>query len=182
MPGHVGLKKTQARRIYYRLREITHGVVYGYILVGVIQGAAGAIGFLLFGISSPLFWGVIMMVFALIPFLGTGIVWGPAALILIFDGVTTDSSTFLWKGVGLLVYGFFIVGGLDNLLRPKLMGEKAKIHPLIIILGIFGGIIFFGPMGVVVGPLVLSLTWVLFKELMLTKNKEEVIDKKPNSE
>lgn len=144
--------------IFSRLNEILQGVVYGYLLIAFIQGAFGALGFFIFGIKSPLFWGVVMGFLALIPVLGTGVIWIPASLILLLEGLFQDSTGLILKAVGLFVYSLIFVGSIDNFLRPKLIGEKAKVRTVIIMLGMFGGIMVFGPLGVLIGPLVLSLT------------------------
>ena len=147
--------------ILQRFKSIIHGVVFGYLFVAFLQGLFGALGFFLFGFSSPLFWGMVMAILALIPLLGTGVVWVPASLFLFLEGVFQDSTSLMLKGVAFFVYSLIFVGSLDNVLRPKLIGEKAKIHPVLIMLGIFGGILLLGPIGVLIGPLVLSLIAVL---------------------
>jgi len=157
--------------ILERVREIVHGIVYGFLLIALIQGIFGALGFFLFGVTSPLFWGVLMAFFALIPAIGTGVIWVPASVILILDGVFQDSTSLILKGVGLLVYSFIFVGSVDNILRPKIIGEKAKVHIAIIMLGIFGGILLIGPLGVIIGPLVLSLTVEVMKVYLVQRKK-----------
>ena len=144
-----------------RLKDVLHGVIYGYLLVALIQGVLGALGFFLFGLSSPLFWGIVMAFLALIPYLGTGLVWATAAAILFLDGVFSDSNALIFKGIGLFIYGLVLISGADNLLRPKLMGHKAKIHPAIIFVGILGGTMAFGVLGVLAGPIILSLTLIM---------------------
>ncbi len=156
-----------------RLREIIHGVVYGYLIVALIQGVFGALGFFLFGIPSPFFWGVVISFFALIPAIGTGVIWVPASLFLLLDGIFQGSDAGILKGIGLFVYCFIFVGSVDNILRPKLMGDKAKVHTAIIMLGIFGGILFLGPLGVIIGPLVLSLTAEVMWIYLAKKNYHE---------
>lgn len=158
---YLSMQKREYLHILSRGKEIVHGVVYGYLLVAFIQGVLGAVGFFVFGVSSPLFWGVLMGLLALIPFLGTGIIWAPASIILFVEGISMNSSSLMLRGAGLFLYGLLIVSTIDNILKPKLIGEKAKIHPLIIMLGIFGGLLLFGPLGVIIGPLVLSFTYVV---------------------
>jgi len=153
-----------------RLKEITHGIVFGYFFVAIIQGTLGALGFFLFGIHSPIFWGLVMAFLALIPYLGTGIIWIPASLILILDGIFQNSNSTLFRGIGLLIYSFVFVASLDNFLKPIMIGDKAKVHPAIVMLGIFGGLFMFGPLGVFIGPLVLSLTIVLIDAYFSIKN------------
>ena len=109
-----------------------------------------------------------MALFALIPVLGTGFIWVPAALIIFFDGLAQNSNFLIFKGAGLFLYGLLIVSSIDNILRPKLIGERAGIHPLIILLGVFGGLLLFGPLGVIIGPLVISITTVI-AEIYLSK-------------
>jgi len=150
-----------------RLKEIIHGVVYGYLLIAIIQGTLGGIAFFLFGVSSPLFWGAVMALLALIPYLGTGIVWVPASVIMFLNGMFQDSQFMMVKAIGLFFFCLLFVSTLDNVLRPKLIGQKAKIHPVVIMLGIFGGMFVFGPLGVIVGPLLLSLTTVFIDVYVL---------------
>ena len=137
-------------------------------MVAIIQGLLGALGFFIFGVPLPLLWGVIMAFLALIPALGTGLVWFPASLILFLNGFFQGSDSLMIKGLLLLLYSITIVGTIDNILKPKLVGSKAKIHPLIIFVGIFGGLIFFGVWGVILGPLFLSMTSV-FIELFISQ-------------
>ncbi len=155
-------KKTYAI-IISRLKEVTHGIVYGYLLVALMQGVLGGLGFFLVGLPSPVFWGVIMAFLALFPFVGTGVVWGPAGIILIVNGLSQDSTFIVVKGIALLIYGALIVSSLDNLVRPKVVSGKAKIHPVIILLGIFGGLFVFGPFGVIIGPMILSLIAIIIE-------------------
>ena len=156
-----------------RLKQILHGVIYGYLLVALVQGALGALGFFIFGISSPLFWGLIMALFALVPLLGTGMIWAPASMILILDGIFKGSNLLIFKGIGLFVYSFLIVGSIDNFIRPKLIGNKAKVHTAIITAGVFGGIFAFGPLGVILGPLVLALTAEMINLFLSDDNSAE---------
>lgn len=163
LPSFLNLEKAKFEFILKRLKEVLNGVIYGYLVVALLQGAVGALGFFLFGVSSPLFWGVIMAFFALIPFLGTGIIWVPASLFLIFTGIFNDSTSLIIRGVGLFIYSLIFVASLDNYLKPKLMGEKAKVHPAIMMLGLFGGVFLFGMVGVILGPLLLALTLIFFQ-------------------
>jgi len=163
MSVYLSMKKKRYAVMIGRLKEIIHAIIYGYVLIALMQGALGALGFYIFGVSSPLFWGMVMAFLALIPYLGTGFVWVPAALIIFLDGVFQNSNVLIYKGIGLFFYGLIIVGSLDNLIRPKIIGDKAKIHPALIMLGIFGGIFLMGPIGVVAGPLILSLTAIVIE-------------------
>ena len=160
------VKKKEYVKIISRLKDITYGITYGYVLVAFLQGVLGALGFLVLGIPSPFFWGIVMGFLAMVPYLGTGLVWGPAAAYLIIDGMMQDSTGLIIKGIILIVYGTVIVSGMDNILRPKIIGDKAKVHPLLVLIGIFGGVYFFGPLGVIIGPMVLSLTAVIIETFL----------------
>ncbi len=160
LEGYFSYQHKKYLMIIKRLKEIVDGVVYGYLFVALLQGALGALGFFIFGVPSPIFWGVVMAFLALIPLLGTGAIWGPAAAILFLNGLFQNSNSLVFKGIGLLIYSVIFVASLDNFIRPKLIGDKAKVHPALVLVGIFGGILFFGPLGVIVGPLILSLTAV----------------------
>ncbi len=146
-----------------RIKEVVHGVVYGYILIALIQGLLGGIGFFFFGLNSPIFWGLVMAFLALIPYLGTWLVWAPAATFLLLEGIFQDSTILLWKGIGLFFYGLVVVSSIDNLLRPKLVSKAAKIHPLVILVGALGGVFSLGAAGVFVGPIMLSLLQVVLE-------------------
>jgi predicted PurR-regulated permease PerM len=130
--------------------------MYGSILIAVIQGALGALGFWIFGIESFFIWGMVMAIFALVPFVGTAIIWIPAALYLIAKGTTSGNMTLVWHGVGLLLYGVFIISSADNLLKPKLIGDRAGMHPVVVLLGVLGGLSLFGFAGFLIGPLILA--------------------------
>jgi predicted PurR-regulated permease PerM len=151
------IRQTHREHIFKKLKDAAHAVVYGSLLIAVIQGAVGGIGFWLFGVSSPLLWGILMALFALVPFVGTAVIWLPAALIMIAAGSSEANPAIVWKGIALLVYGFFVISGIDNVLKPSLIGDRADVHPVLILIGVLGGITVFGVAGFIIGPLVLAL-------------------------
>ena len=132
--------------------------------MALAQGALGTIGFYIFGVKSAIFWGVIMAIFALIPFIGPAIIWVPASLFLIINGIIANSYWEIGMGIGLFVYGVAIISTIDNILRIKLIGGKSEVHPLTGLIGIIGGIELFGLIGIFVGPILLSLLITLFKD------------------
>jgi predicted PurR-regulated permease PerM len=142
--------------LFYEVRTITQAVLYGQVMTAVIQGTLGAIGLLIFGIQGWIFWGAIMIITAFLPVLGTPIIWVPAAVSQILDGETG-------KGVGLLIYGSTIVMNIDNFIRPRLVSGRTKVHPVLILIGVLGGLKFFGFIGMLVGPLVLALLVAFIK-------------------
>jgi len=155
-------------------KEVIYATVYGNIMVAIIQGIVGAIGFVLFGVSSPVLWGVVMMVAALIPFIGSVLVWFPAALIIVFQGFVFGDTSTVWKGVGLMLYGLLFISTIDNLVKPKIIGRKTSLHPLLIMLGLFGGLATMGFLGLILGPLVLAFLTSFIR--VYAKDKDKIFD------
>jgi len=123
---------------------------YRIRLPGILQGGLAGFAFWVVGIPSSVFWAAIMTVLSIIPGIGTALVWGPAAIILAASG-------HIAKGVGLAVFCAIVVGSIDNLLRPKLVGKDTQMHELMIFFGTLGGIVMFGVMGIIIGPIVAAL-------------------------
>ena len=144
------LKDIYDEKIFHKLELAINSVVRGSIAVGLVQGALTAIGFTIFGVPSPVLWGSVAAIAALIPGFGTSLVLVPAILFLFFTGETVSA-------VGLIAWGFVAVGLVDNVLGPKLVGRGVHLPHFLILLSILGGISFFGPLGFLFGPLVLSL-------------------------
>ena len=138
-----------------KFKSTLHSLVYGNFLVALVQAIVAGIGLWIFGVTNPLLWAGVMFVLALLPFVGAWLVWFPGALYMIFKSLILDTP--LWGGVGLLIYGFLVINNVDNLIRPKIMGGKA-VHPVIVLLGVFGGIPLFGIFGIIIGPLLLALS------------------------
>jgi predicted PurR-regulated permease PerM len=152
IPLEGGLKDS----LFHEMRTITQAVLYGQVLTAVIQGGLGGIGLLIFGVPNALFWGAIMIITAFLPVLGTPMIWVPAAVGLILDGKAT-------RGILLLIYGATLVMNIDNFLRPKLVSGRSKVHPVLILIGVLGGLRVFGFIGMLVGPLILAILVALIK-------------------
>ena len=154
----IPLKKKHQDLLYNKIKSVSYAIVFGSFVVALIQGALGTLGFYIFGIPSPILWGIVMAFFAFLPFMiGTAIVWVPAGLILLFDGYLAGNPDLIWKGIGLLLYGSLVISTVDNFIRPKIIGNKGKTHPIIILIGVFGGLALFGFIGIVIGPLILAI-------------------------
>jgi predicted PurR-regulated permease PerM len=124
----------------------------------VLQGALAGIAFAVAGIDNAVFWGTIMAVLSVIPSVGSALVWIPASIILVMQGSVAG-------GIGLLAFCGLIVGSLDNVLRPRLVGKDTRMHELMIFFGTLGGILMFGIAGVFIGPVIASLfvtIWELY--------------------
>lgn len=149
------LKEKHRSRVIKKLNDMTFAVIYGSIVIAIIQGTLGGIGFFLLGLPTPLLWGLVMIFASFIPYVGSSIIWLPASLLLILNGY--EDPTSVVKGVILIIYGVFVVGTIDNILKPKIIGEKGGLHPVLVLLGVVGGLQFFGFIGVMIGPILLAL-------------------------
>jgi predicted PurR-regulated permease PerM len=137
-------------KLIEEIKNVTFAVVYGQVMTAFIQGVLAGLGFLVCGVSNAVFWGFVMMILSFVPLVGSTIIWVPAGIYLILSGNHL-------RGAGLLAYGIVVVSNIDNVIKPRLIGGKSKIHALTILLGVFGGLKLFGFMGLFVGPLILAL-------------------------
>ncbi len=144
------------RKIMQKLEDTINSVIRGSFAVAIIQGILAGFGLMVFNVPNPALWGVLAAVGALIPGLGTAIVLIPAVIYLFF--VSTPFAT-----LGLLIWSVLVVGLIDNVLRPYFYAKGTKIHPVLILLSVLGGISVFGPLGFVFGPLILSLFFTLLE-------------------
>ncbi len=131
-------------------------VVFGSVIIAVVQGVVSGIGMSIFGIPNATLWGTISIIAAFIPGIGTGIVFVPIIIYAFFYGT-------MFQAIGLLLWALIIVNIIDNLLRPLIMHKSVGIHPLFILFSVLGGISFIGPSGFIIGPLVLSLFFALIR-------------------
>ena len=142
---------------------MTSAVIYGSLIIAIIQGMLGGIGFWVVGLPSPLIWAIVMIFAALIPYIGSSIIWFPAALILIFSGYVDSEPILIIKGAGLILYGTFIIGLIDNILKPKIIGDKGGLHPVLVLLGVIGGLNLLGFIGIIIGPIILAMLVTFIK-------------------
>lgn len=144
------LSEEQEEQLFDHLGRTVKGVLQAMALVPLAQGVLAVFGFWIFGVPSALLWGVMVVLAALVPILGSPLGWVPACVYLFTTGSTG-------RGVGMLLYGIFVISTIDNVVKPLLLREAAQIHPLLGFLSILGGVIAFGPLGFLVGPVILSL-------------------------
>lgn len=137
--------------LFQEIRRVTSVVFVGNILTSVFGGVVGAITFVVFGVPNAVFWGFIMIILGILPVVGAPFVWVPAALWLAVNG-----NAFGAVGI-VVVNSVLVMGYMDNVLRPKLIGRVAKVHPVVILIGVLGGVEAYGPLGFVLGPLVLAV-------------------------
>jgi predicted PurR-regulated permease PerM len=149
------LNEHETDLLLHRVEDTIHATIFGTVVVAMIQGAMGGIMFAMMGIPGAVLWGVIMGLLAMIPYLGAFIVWGPMAAFLAFHGQ--------WSQAAILVtYGALAIGLIDNLLYPYLVGQRLRQHTVTAFFAILGGVNLFGATGLVLGPVIVSVTFFLF--------------------
>jgi len=156
----VPLEENHKRRLQLKFNRVVRATVKGNVLVAVTQGALGGAIFWFLDIPSALLWAVLMAFLSLLPAVGAGIVWGPVAVYFLLSGM-------IWQGVVLGLFGVFVIGLVDNVLRPILVGKDTKMPDYMILISTLGGLAVFGLNGFVIGPLIAALflsSWALFVE------------------
>ena len=150
------LSAAEMDRLFGRVGDTIYATVYGTVAVAAVQGLLGGLMFWWLGLPAPLLWGVVMALLAVVPMLGVYIVWVPAALFLAMEGDWGKALILSgWSGV--------VVGTIDNLLRPVLVGNRLKLHTVFVCMSVVGGLILFGPAGLILGPVILTITTVLLE-------------------
>lgn len=150
------LPDSEDEHILRKLSTSVRSIVLGRLTVALIQGFLTAIGLYVFGFHQVVLWGSVAAIGALIPAVGTAIVFVPAVILL----VLADS---FGAAIGLSLWGFIIVGLVDNLIGPYLMSRGTDLHPFLVLISVLGGITLFGPIGFILGPVTLSLLMVLLE-------------------
>ncbi|PIU15884.1 hypothetical protein COT20_01095 [bacterium (Candidatus Gribaldobacteria) CG08_land_8_20_14_0_20_39_15] len=151
--------------LFLKIKMAMASVLKGTLLIAIVQGIFAGLGFKIFGVPSAALWGCLTVIAALIPGLGVSLTIAPVIAYLLING-------HLWSGLGMALWGIVAVGLIDNILNPRLMKKGLEIHPLLILLSVLGGIQVFGPMGFLLGPIIVSFSAALLKiypELVLEK-------------
>ncbi len=141
------LRREYEERLLDRFATISRATLKGTVVIGFIQGAMGALTLLLFGVPTWVVWGVVMIILGILPLLGPGLVLIPAAIIMIVSGQ-------IWQGIVVALISLVLIGAVDNLLRPRLVGQGARMHDLLIFFSTLGGIAVFGFLGFIIGPVI----------------------------
>jgi predicted PurR-regulated permease PerM len=144
-------------RIFKYSKDITASVLYGTVILGIVQGIFVGIGFFIFGAPSALILTILAIIASILPAIPTAIVWAPVAIYLLVQGNLTG-------GIGILIFGFLSII-IENLLRPLFISRRVKFHSSIILIGMVGGLFPFGMFGIILGPLILSYIYIVFEVL-----------------
>lgn len=150
------LDRKQTDLLVNNIEMIISASLKGTIFIAAVQAILGGLAFWILGVPSALLWGIIMFFMAMVPVLGSSIVWVPAALYLLIAGSPV-------KAVILVIWGAGVIGMMDNLLRPVLVGSKTRMHELTVFFSVLGGLQVFGPVGIIIGPIVIALAMGLLK-------------------
>jgi predicted PurR-regulated permease PerM len=156
----LSLGQEREKVLYERFVATARATLKVTLIIGGLQGALGGLIFWVTGIEGALMWGVVMILFSIVPVVGCSIVWIPVGVIMLLTGP-------LWKGIFILAFGVFVISTVDNLLRPILLGRDVQMHPLLIFLSTLGGLSLFGFSGFVIGPILTSLLlamWAMYDQ------------------
>jgi predicted PurR-regulated permease PerM len=148
------LDRVQSAHIFARTREVINASVHGNMVIAIIQGIMGGLGFWWIGLPSPVLWGSVMILLSMIPVIGSTIVWVPTAGWLAINGHP-------FKALFLVVWGGGVIASIDYFLRPRLVGGRTRLHELLIFFSVVGGLQAFGILGIVIGPVLVAITLAL---------------------
>lgn len=148
------LKKDYTVSLLARIKDSVNSVIRGSLIIAILQGVASGLGFLIFGLANPFLFAALAAIGSLIPAVGTALVFVPAVVYFLLAGK-------LMAAIGLAVWGFLLVGSLDNLVRPFLLERGSRLHPAAVFVSVLGGLVVFGPLGFVIGPVIFSIFFAL---------------------
>ncbi len=154
------LEETKKSRLFGMFATVVRATIKGNLIVAATQGLLGGIIFSILGIEAAVLWGVLMAFLSLVPAVGSGLIWLPTSLYLLLSGE-------IWRGIVLILFGLFVIGLVDNLLRPILVGKDIKLPDYLVLLSTIGGIVLVGMNGFVIGPLIAALfvsCWSLLQD------------------
>ncbi|ROZ64552.1 AI-2E family transporter [Ramlibacter sp. WS9] len=164
------LEPKHTRRLLQQFATVVRATVKGNVVVALVQGTLGGLAFWFLDISGPLLWGALMALLSLLPAVGAAMVWGPVAIYLLSTGA-------LGSGIGLAVWGVLVIGLVDNVLRPILVGKETRMPDYLVLIATLGGLAAFGLNGFVIGPVIAAIfiaTWAIFVEV----RQEQAVTKK----
>ena len=163
----VPMERAQTHYLANKFSTVVRATVKGNVLVALAQGALGGLAFWALGIHGAVLWGAVMAFLSLLPAVGAALIWGPVAIYLVATGS-------VWQGVALAVWGALVVGMVDNVLRPILVGKDTKLPDYVVLVTTIGGMSLFGINGFVIGPTIAAMfmaCWAVFN-----REEEEPVD------
>jgi predicted PurR-regulated permease PerM len=152
-------------KILKSIRDSINATVLGGVLTALIQGTVGAVGFFIVGLNAFFLWLFLIAMFSFVPLVGTAIIWLPVGIYLFAEGS-------IIKGVFIFVWGVLAIGMIDNYVRPLIISSKINIHPMILFFAILGSVIVFGPIGIILGPVIVSVADAIVRTYVSSKSKK----------
>ena len=146
----IPLRDEHLSKLSHEFIAVLRATVKGTLIVAMMQGALGGVIFWILGIRAPILWAAVMAVFSLLPAVGATVVWLPVAIYLLVTGST-------WQGLLLIAWGVFVIGLIDNVMRPILVGKEARMPDYVVLVSTVGGIATFGINGLVIGPVIAAM-------------------------
>jgi predicted PurR-regulated permease PerM len=146
------------RHLFSKFTTVVRATVKGNIAVAAVQGTLGGVMFSFLGIQGALRWGFVMAFLSLVPAIGAGLIWAPVAIYFLLTGA-------IWQGITLIAFGVLVIGMVDNVLRPILVGKDTQLPDYVVLISTLGGMVVFGLNGFVIGPVIAALFisgWDLF--------------------
>lgn len=166
---HIGeaipLNARYKRELFSKFTTVTRATVKGNILVAIAQGALGGLAFWFLGVQGALLWAVLMAFLSLLPAIGAGLVWLPVAVYFLVTGA-------IWQGAALIAYGVLVIGLIDNVLRPILVGKDTKMPDYVVLISTLGGMAIFGLNGFVIGPLVAAMFMAVWQIFLMERKSD----------
>jgi len=154
----IPLHAEQQRDLLNKFTAVIRATIKGTVVVAILQGALGGLIFWALGVRAPVLWGALMAVLSLLPAVGSALVWLPVAIYFLVTGA-------IWQGIVLIAFGVLVIGLVDNVLRPVLVGKETKIPDYVVLVATLGGIAIFGLNGFVIGPVIAAMfmaVWDIF--------------------
>tara|TARA_Y100000310_G_scaffold270147_1_gene283797 strand:- start:14 stop:1045 length:1032 start_codon:yes stop_codon:yes gene_type:complete len=164
-------KKETESQFFKHFKDVTFSVLIGQIIIGIAQGIIAGIGYFIFGVPNALFLTLLTMIVGVIPLIGPWLVWVPIDIYLFASGNTG-------AGLGLLIYGLLVINWLDAIIRPLIVSRRTKMNSAIVIIGMIGGLISFGILGLIIGPLILAYILLIIDMYRKSKVSEDIFFKK----
>jgi predicted PurR-regulated permease PerM len=159
--------KQQLEEVVIKFHEMGRAIILGNGMSGIVQGFLGGLGFFIFGLNSPFLWGTVISFMAFLPIIGASVVFVPAAVILIVQGK-------VGIGVGFLIYNLFYSSIVEYIVKPRLIGKGMQMNSLLVFIGIIGGLKLFGILGIVYGPLIITI-FLTLAEIYRIEYKEQLV-------
>ena len=156
--------KEVEEKIFKWSKDLTFAIIYGDIVVGIIQGLILSVAFFIFGVPHAVILSILAVLVGVLPILGPMLVWGPAAVLLLISGNS-------FAAIGIVIFGV-IASAIDNFLRPLIVSRRTDIHPSVALVGMIGGLFFLGVVGLILGPLILAYLIIVLEAF---KNKKELV-------